>query len=182
MSMKLHRLGGLAVALGLAALPATAQAQAAAAAPAGADAAPMEAPAAAPAIDVQAITARIQAAQQAALQDPALSAANRAIGTLINATLPKVEPNYPAYAARAQTLKTDVAAAQAASDNAKLHELAAEATQLQANIAAAQEKAKNDPEVVAKLEAFKVDLFTKMVEIDPEVQDLVKQLEAARAQ
>ena len=131
---------------------------------------------------VQEITARIQAVQRQAMQDATLSAANREVGALISAALPRVEPNYPTYAARAQTLQADVAAARAAGDNARLNELAEEAKQLQANISAAQEKARTDPAVSEKLDAFKVDLFKKMVEIDPTVQDLVKQLEALQAQ
>ena len=96
---------------------------------------------------------------------------------LIAQTLPKVDPNYPAYAARAATLKTDVAAAQAAQDNARLNDLAEEAKQLQANVAAAQARAREDAAVKAKLDDYKVKLFTKMVEIDPAVQELVAQLE-----
>ena len=127
------------------------------------------------------IAARIQSVQRQAMQDPALTAANREIGALITAALPRVDPAYPTYARRAQTLQAEIATARAASDNAKLLELAEETKQLQASINTAQEQAKEDPEVKRKLEAFKVDLFTKMVAIDPTVQELVKQLEALQS-
>ena len=127
--------------------------------------------------DAAEIASRIQAVQRQALQDPALRAANQAISALIAQTMPKVDPSYPTYAARAATLKTDVAAAQAAKDNARLNELAEEAKQLQASVAAAQAKAREDETVKERLEDFKVKLFTKMVEIDPSVQELVAQLE-----
>ena len=129
------------------------------------------------AADAEAIAAQIQRVQQQALQDPSLRAANQAISQLIMQTLPKVDPNYAAYAARAGTLKADVAEAQAAQDNARLNELAEEAKQLQANVAAAQAKAREDATVKERLEEFRVQLFTKMVEIDPAVQDLVAQLQ-----
>jgi hypothetical protein len=139
-----------------------------------------EAPAA-PAADAAAITAQIQRVQQQALQDPELRAANQAISTLLTATMAKVDPSYPTYAARVATLNADVAAAQAAKDNARLNELAAEAKELQASVAAAQAKAREDAAVKAELEAFRVKLFTKMVEIDPSVKDLVAQLETLQS-
>ena len=128
-----------------------------------------------------AITAQIQRVQQQALQDPELRAANQAISALLTATMAKVDPSYPTYAARAATLNTDVAAAQAAKDNARLNELAAEAKELQANVAAAQAKAREDAGVKAELEAFRVKLFAKMVEIDPAVKELVAQLETLQS-
>ena len=132
------------------------------------------------ALTMEELATRIQAVQRRALQDPALAAANREVTAAISAALPRVEANYPTYAARAQSLNADVAAAQAAGDNARLHELAEEARTLQANIVAAQAKAKEDPAVKEKLQAFTVQLFAKMVELDPEVKELVEELEARR--
>jgi hypothetical protein len=131
--------------------------------------------------DAAAITAQIQRVQQQALQDPELRAANQAITTLLTATMAKVDPSYPTYAARAATLNADVAAAQAAKDNARLNELAEEAKELQANVTAARAKAEADAAVKAELEAFRVKLFTKMVELDPSVKDLVAQLETLQS-
>ena len=175
-----------AISAALAFAPAVVQAQAetntdsAAQADAAAAGAPAEGPEAAAQAEgptVAEVAAQIQRVQQQALQDPALKAASQQISMLIAQTLPKVDPNYPAYAARAATLKTDVAAAQAAQDNARLNDLAEEAKQLQANVAAAQARAREDAAVKAKLDDYKVKLFTKMVEIDPAVQELVAQLE-----
>ena len=132
------------------------------------------------AMTAEQIAARIQAVQQRALQDPALASANQEVSAAITAALPRVEPNFPTLAARAQSLNADVAAAQAAGDNARLHELAEEARTLQANIAAAQARAKEDPAVKEKLQAFTAQLFVKMVELDPQVKELVEELEARR--
>jgi hypothetical protein len=184
---KILRAGIVAGGLGIAFVPVGLQAQAAtetapAAAPAQAPAEAAAAPAQGPVASAATIAARIQAVQRQAMQDPALTAANREISTMITAALPRVEPNYATYAARAQSIQADVTAAREASDNAKLNALAEETKQLQANITAAQEKAKADPAVKQKLDEFKVKLFTKMVQIDPQVQELVKQLEALQAQ
>ncbi|MBW3628247.1 MAG: hypothetical protein KY464_03015 [Gemmatimonadetes bacterium] len=127
------------------------------------------------------IAARIQAVQQQAMQHPELAAGNREIAALIAATLPRVDSEYPTYVARAATLRAEVSAAQAAGDNGKLRELAEETQDLQRRISEAQEKAREHSAVKEKLNEFKVKLFTRMVEIDPEVQELVNQLATLRA-
>ena len=142
---------------------------------------PSAAPASQAGTTVEQLSARITAIQQRALQDPELRAASAAMQTLIQQTMARIDTNYATYAARANTIKTDVAAAQAAQDNAKLHELAAEATQLQANIAALQARAREEQAVKEKLEEYTTKLFAKMVEIEPTVRELVSQLEALRA-
>lgn len=188
MTQRTRSLGLFGVVLALTVAPGVLAAQEAAATPAAESVAAeatageaQAAPAAEAELSVEQLAARIQAVQRQALQDPVLGAANQEVSAAISAALPRVEPNYANYAARAQSLNADVAAAQAAGDNARLHELAEEARTLQANIAAAQAKAKEDPAVKEKLQAFTVQLFAKMVEIDPEVKELVEQLEARRA-
>ena len=86
-------------------------------------------------------------------------------------------PSYKTNVARAGTLKTDVAAAQEAKDNDSLHELAAEAQQLQASFAAARDKALHDPAMVAKTTELRDKLFAKMMEIDPAAQQLATRLQ-----
>jgi hypothetical protein len=126
---------------------------------------------------LQQVTSQIAAAQKRALQDPELQAASREINALITSTASRIDPGYAGYAQRAVALKQDVAAAQAAQDNDKLWALADEAKQLQAKISAAQDAAREDAAVKAKLDAYKVKLFDKMVQLDPKVKDLVKELE-----
>jgi hypothetical protein len=172
------------VAVGLAAFAAVAlpgqSAAQAAGAPATAPASPALAgtPAPPPAPSrLQQVTSQIGAAQKRALQDPTIRAASQEINALIASTAGRIDPGYVGYTQRAVALKQDVAAAQAAQDNDKLWALADEAKQLQAKINAAQDAAKEDAAVKAKIETYKVKLFDKMVELDPKVKDLVKELE-----
>lgn len=155
--------------LALTAVPAylSAQESATPAAPESGAAAPSEA---------EQIQARLTQLQQQALQDASIKAAQGEILTAIQEAAGRVDPGYAGYAQRAQTLPADVAAAQAAKDNAKLKLLAEEAKQLQQSIAAAQAKAREDAAVKAKLDEYKVKLFTKMVEIDPQAQKLADRL------
>jgi Ni,Fe-hydrogenase III large subunit len=126
---------------------------------------------------LQQVTSQIAAAQKRALQDPTIRAASQEITSLIASTASRIDPGYVGYTQRAVALKQDVAAAQAAQDNDKLWALADEAKQLQAKINAAQDAAKQDAAVKAKVDAYKVKLFQKMVELNPKVTDLVKELE-----
>lgn len=171
-------------ALAAAALPGQSAAQQAGApeapaAPAAAPAAPAAPVAATPAAPtrLQVVTSKISAIQKRALADPEIQAANREITTLIGATALRIDPGYAQYATRANTLKAEVAAAQAAQDNDKLWQLADEAKQLQTKISTAQELARQDAAVQKKLEEYKTKLFSKMVQLEPTVQDLVKELE-----
>ena len=52
---------------------------------------------------------------------------------------------------------------------------------IQAKITAAQEAARQDAEVTKKLDEFKVQLYNKMVELDPTVQELTKELETLQS-
>lgn len=127
--------------------------------------------------EIEQIQARLGELQKQALQDPALQAANQEVSALLVATMERLDPSYKANVARAASLKTDVAAAQEAKDNAKLHELAAEAQKLQASFTEAREKALEDEAVIAKTTELRDKLFAKMVEIDPAAEKLATRLQ-----
>lgn len=173
MLRKILPFGAFAAALVVAPSSLAAQAEPAAQAAGTAEAAAAQP---APPSELQQVTARLGQIQQRAMQDPQIQSASQELNATIQAAMGRLDANYATMAERAVTLKADVAAAQAAEDNARLHELAAEAKELQAGIAAARDKAMADPEVKEKVEAFKVRLFEKMVELDPEAQTLVQRL------
>lgn len=162
------------------ALPATAAAQQTAPA-APQPAAPAQAAPAAPAqSEVTQIQQRLAALQQQAVQDPAVKAHSDALETALAAALAQVDPAATGKLARVEALKAEVEAARAASDNAKLNQLAAEATELQAYFQQLRPRAMALPEVQEKRQAYVAALFAKMNEIDPQAQALVARLEALR--
>jgi hypothetical protein len=171
------------VAAALAVVPSLVVAQQPTPAPAPADSAAPQAPQAAPAdtgspAELQQVSAQLEAIQARAMQDPQIQAANAELTAVVTAAIEKSDPNAHAALERAKTIKADVAAAQAAQDNDKLQALATEAQQLQQTVSAAQQKAMADPEVQKKMGDFKTQLFKKMVEIDPQAQQLVARLSA----
>lgn len=131
--------------------------------------------------EMQQIQVRLQEIQQRALQDAALKAAQDSIGTEMTATMERLDPTYRAQAARAEALKADVAAAQAARDNAKLNQLAAEAAQLQQGFNAARQRAMQDAAMAARIKSFQERIVAKMNEMEPETQALLARLQALRA-
>ncbi|HVG45392.1 MAG TPA: hypothetical protein VM890_11695 [Longimicrobium sp.] len=157
------------------ALPAAARAQTTPA-PAPAPAAP---PAAASSADELAqLRQKIGALQQQALQDPALKPAQDTFNTVVSAAMGRLDPAAPAKLARAQSINADIAAAQAANDNVKLNQLAAEATALQSYFAGIRPRAMADPQVVAARQVFLARVLEKMKQIDPNAQQYVDRLTA----
>lgn len=146
--------------------------------------APAQAPAptaANPQAEIQQIQTRLHDLQTRVLAEPAFRAAQDSVGNALTATMERVDPNYKAAAARAITLKQDVAAATAAKDNAKLNQLAAEAGQLQQTFASARERAMQDPEMQGRIKAFQQRIVARMNEVDPQTQQLLARLQELTA-
>jgi hypothetical protein len=131
---------------------------------------------AAPEAEIAQIQQRLMAIQQRAMQDPELQAAQAEVGQVLVAAMARVDPTAAAKTERASTLQQDVAAAREAGDNARLHELAAEAEQLQADFAGLRERAMQDAEMQAALTAFQDKVVGKMAEIDGETNVLLARL------
>jgi hypothetical protein len=156
------------------ALPAAAHAQTT---PAPAPAAP-PAQTAAPADEAAQLRQKIGALQQQALQDPALKPAQDSFNVVVSAAMGRLDPAAPAKLARASSINADIAAAQAAGDNVKLNQLAAEATALQTSFAGIRPRAMADPAVVAARQVWLGRVLDKMKTIDPNVQQYIDRLGA----
>lgn len=147
------------------AVPAAAHAQTAPAAPA----APAQ-------NEVEQLRQRIGQLQQQALQDPALEPAQDSFNAVVQAAMARLDPTATAKAARATALTAEVEAARAANDNAKLNQLAEEATALQAFFTALRPRAMADAEVQAARQVFLARVLEKMKQIDPNTQQYVDRL------
>ncbi|HYH79718.1 MAG TPA: hypothetical protein VEX86_07965 [Longimicrobium sp.] len=152
-------------------LPAAASAQQTT--PAPAQAAPAQP---APASEATQLQQKLGALQQRAQQDPSLKAATDSFNTVLQAGMVKVDPQAAAKVARARAITADVEAARAASDNARLNQLATEANQLQAYFQTLQPRALALPEVQQARQAYVARLFEKMKEYDPQAQSYVDRL------
>lgn len=134
------------------------------------------APAPAQPSEVDQLRQKIGQLQQQALQDPALKPAQDSFNAVIQATMARLDPTATARATRATALNAEVEAARAANDNAKLNQLAEEATALKTFFDALRPRAMADAEVVAARQVFLARVLDKMKEIDPNTQQYVDRL------
>jgi len=136
---------------------------------------------AAPADSVAILQQRIGQLQQQAMQDAAVQAASRSFEEFLMGAMARIDATAAEKKARADALMTEVAAARAAGDNAKLNALATEAQTLQAFFHALRPRAMEQADVQEKRREFLGALFAKMGEIDPQAQALVDRLQQLRA-
>ncbi|HWK89585.1 MAG TPA: hypothetical protein VNP72_06300 [Longimicrobium sp.] len=151
------------------------------AAPVSAQTAPAPAAPAAPADSITLIQQRLGALQQQALQDAAVQEASKQFEADLFAAMTRLDAVAAEKKARGEALTAEVEAARAASDNARLNTLAAEAQQLQAYFNGLRGRALQEADVQEKRKAFLGVLFGKMSEIDPQAQALVERLGQLKA-
>lgn len=166
---KTTRIVFLAAAL---ALPATSAAQ---------QAQPTPAPAAPAQDEIARIQQRLAQLQQRARQDPAVKAEEEAFDAYMRAAMERLDPTAKEKSDRAESLKAEVEAARAASDNAKLSALAAEAQGLQEFFGGLRQRVLTQADVQEKRKAYIQALFARMSELDPQAQALVARLEELRS-
>lgn len=117
---------------------------------------------------------KLQTAQMKALQDPAISAAQNALGAEFKTAMEKQDPGLAGVAQRVQTMEAEARKAQENSDEAKLKQLTQEAQQIQMRFAKAQaETLKANPALATKAQAFEDRVEKKVIEIQPDAQALL---------
>jgi uncharacterized protein with von Willebrand factor type A (vWA) domain len=119
---------------------------------------------------------RIAQIQRQAMQDPALKPAEDSFEAVLQAAMARLDPQAPAKTARALTLNREVEAARAASDNAKLNQLAEEATALKAYFDALRPRALAEADVQAARQAYLARVLERMKQIDLNTQQYVDRL------
>jgi hypothetical protein len=123
---------------------------------------------------------RIARLQRQAQQDPSLKPAEDAFEAVLQAAMVQLDPAAREKLARAPAVNQEVEAARAAGDNAKLSQLADEATALQAYFNALRPRALARPEVQAARQAYLARVLERMQQIDPNTQQYVDRLAELR--
>lgn len=119
---------------------------------------------------------RIGQLQRQAMQDPSLKAAEDSFEAVLQGAMARLDPQAPVKSARALALNQEVETARAAGDNAKLNQLADEATALKAYFDGLRPRALAEAEVQAARQAYLARVLARMKEIDPETQAYVDRL------
>ena len=131
--------------------------------------------------EIQQIQQRLGELQQQALQDPAVKAQEQVLRRESVAALARLDPEAATKTARAEALRAEISAAQAAGDNAKLQTLAAEANALQAYFNALRPRMREDEQYKVKQAEFTAAVVAKMTEIDAQTPTLIARLQELRS-
>lgn len=141
-----------------------------------------QAPRSAPAPDeITRIQERLAALQQQALQDSAVAAGQEAFQASLAAAMVRLDPAAAQRMARAEALPAEVEAARGAEDNAKLNQLAAEASELQRFFQALRSRVLALPDIQERHRAFLAVVAARMAEIDPQAPVLIERLQQLRS-
>lgn len=132
--------------------------------------------AASPETEIERIQTRLMQTQERVLAEEEVQAAQVEMGQVLVAAMIRLDPTLAAKTERARALQQDVAEAREAGDNARLHELADEAEALQADFAAARQRALTEPDVIEAMEDFRALVIDRMTEVDPEIPALLARL------
>lgn len=129
--------------------------------------------------ELQQIGARVQGVKVKALQaSPALRAREEALAKELKAAMLRADPTLAAVEARAPALEAEGRRAQQAGDQAKLMRLMEEVRQIELRVLNAQQKVlQGNSGLLAKLRAFETDLRKKMVEVEPQLPQLLQRAE-----
>lgn len=117
---------------------------------------------------------RLQAAQLRAMQDPQLKTAQEQLGRDLKAAIVRADPTLANVDARARAMEAEARQAQQAGDQARMARLAQEAQQIQVKVMNAQQKALRDnPALATRARGFEEQLRRKMVQVEPQTMALV---------
>ncbi|MBB4637273.1 hypothetical protein [Longimicrobium terrae] len=143
-------------------------------------AAPPAQAAPAPQVEIAQIQARLEHLQQTALQDSTILAAGEALNRDLLAAAATVDSTATRRLARAETLGTEMQAAQQAGDTVRLAALTSEAEAMAVYFDQLTPRVMALPEVRTKQQAYVNQLIATMTRLDPQVPALLARLETLR--
>lgn len=124
--------------------------------------------------EIQEIQAELEPINQKALEDQELAAQVAAVQADIESAMRKEDPE---LIQRMEQFQQEVAAAQAAGDQAQIQALMTRAQGLQREMQALQAKVFQKPEIRERMEAFEAAHRARMIEIDPEAEALLDRMD-----
>lgn len=127
--------------------------------------------------EIEQIQTRLAPIQQEALQDEEIQAQQQTLGAEVEEAMEAIDPEIAVLGDRMEELSVEAQAAQEAGEMEELQGLAQEANQIQQRVQMVQAQALEQPELAAKVEAFQENLQAKMIETDPEAEELLERFE-----
>lgn len=124
--------------------------------------------------EIQQIQQRLEPIQQEALQDEELAAQLASLQTRVTAAMQEESGE---ALARMESLQEEMAVAQEAGDEERMQALMMEGQSLQQELQAAQAEVMARPEISEPVEEFEAAQRARMIEIDPEAEELLERFD-----
>lgn len=128
------------------------------------------------------IQTRLAQVQTEVLADPELKERQEEIGSRIETAMIEADPGLEDSMARVQELQQQMAQAQQAGNTAQLQQMVAEARQIESRYQQAQAQALEDPDLAQSVEAFNERVRERMLEVEPETEQLIERLQTLQQQ
>ena len=123
---------------------------------------------------------RIMEVQQKALQDPTIEKKRISLQNDIEAAVIKIDPKLKPTLKQMHELERKMKAAADAKDMAAGQKLMVEAGPLMKKIEPAMNNVMRQPKIVTRMKTFEREVELKMVEIDPEIRKIMREMEHRR--
>ncbi len=133
-------------------------------------------------LEAQQIQQHLAPLEQRVLQDSALQAEHQEITIQVTTAMMQSDPELETQVQRMQALQEEVQRAQAAGDEERIAAIFGKANQIQGNVAAAQARVLEQPEIAARVEAFTARLHSRMIAEDQEAAAMITRLEEIRSE
>lgn len=130
------------------------------------------------AVEMQQIQGQLAPVMMRALQNPALQAAQQALGQQIKTAMEKEDPGLIPSMERVQRMEGEAKTAQQKGDQARLMEIMREVQQVQMRFVAVQQRVVGQPAMARRMAAFQNNLEKQMIAIDPAAAPRIKRYQA----
>jgi uncharacterized protein (DUF885 family) len=124
-------------------------------------------------MELQQVHQQLEGIQMQALQDPQLSAAQEELGDEIRQAIEARDPRMGERMARVEALEAEAMDAQQSGNVDLLQALVVEAQQIQEHFMTVQQEVLEQPAIATKVSSFQARLERKMVEVNPDAQNLI---------
>ena len=124
-------------------------------------------------IELQQLHTQLETIQAQALADQNLATRQEALGEEIRIAMETRDPSMAVRLDRMEAIEEEAIAAEAENNSQKLQQLLMEADDIQERLMVLQQQVVEDAPMAAKLDAFQADLQKKMVEVNPNAQQMM---------
>lgn len=123
--------------------------------------------------ELQQLHTQLETIQAQALADQSLAARQEALGEEIRVAMESRDSTMTSRLARMEAIEAEATAAQESNNSQRLQQLMVEANGIQEHLFLLQQQIVEEPAIAAKLDVFQTDLQQKMLQLNPNAQQMM---------